>query len=204
MVMNTKISDKFERLLSDSASWHLRVCPRQVLGVRMGMYAGLLLDLNLPQTDKRLLTIVETDGCFVSGISASTGCWVSRRTLRVHDYGKVAATFVDTLTGQSIRLAPQPDIRSLASVYAPNEENRWQTQLIGYQNMPDKSLFSFQRVELNKSISEIVSKPGMREICQMCGEEIMNQREVHHNGTVLCQPCSGISYYSSAEDLVIK
>lgn len=148
--MNTKISEKPDEFLSRSVSWHLGVYPRQVLGVRMGMYAGLLLELNLPQTDKRLLTIVETDGCFVSGISAVTECWVDQRTLRIHDYGKVAATFVDTMTGQSIRLTPKPDIRLLSMACAPNEENRWQTQLIGYQIIPDKSMFSIQQLELNK------------------------------------------------------
>jgi formylmethanofuran dehydrogenase subunit E len=45
-----------------------------------------------------LLTILETDGCAADGVSAATGCWVGRRTLRVEDFGKVAATFVDTQT----------------------------------------------------------------------------------------------------------
>jgi len=189
-------TEKFEKLLSESVSWHLGVCPRQVLGVRMGMFAGTLLDLELPQIDKRLLTIVETDGCFASGISAATGCWVGRRTLRVNDFGKVAATFVDTITGECIRLAPQSEIRSLAKVYAPDEESRWQTQLVGYQLIPDELLFSQQQVDLCTPISDIISKAGLRTNCQICGEEIMNQREVLQNGKVLCKACAGFSYYS--------
>ncbi|MCC6175174.1 MAG: formylmethanofuran dehydrogenase, partial [Chloroflexi bacterium] len=39
---------------------HARLCPRQILGARIGLYAGELLGLDLPQTDKRLLAIVET------------------------------------------------------------------------------------------------------------------------------------------------
>ena len=83
-------------LLAQSSVLHRHLCPRQVLGVRMGLLAAELLSLDLPQTDKRLLTIVETDGCFTTGLSVATNCWVGRRTLRVEDYGKVAATFVDT------------------------------------------------------------------------------------------------------------
>lgn len=92
-------------ILAQSATRHQRVCPRQVLGARLGLLAGLLLDLPLPQSDKRLVAIVETDGCFVDGISAATGCHVGRRTLRVEDYGKVAATLVDSRTEKTM---PRP------------------------------------------------------------------------------------------------
>ena len=195
-MLNTISTKKFKELLSESVSWHMGVCPRQVLGVRMGMSAGNLLRLELPQNDKRLLTIVETDGCFASGISTATGCWVGRRTLLVKDFGKVAATFVDTITGDCVRLSPRSNIRSIASVYAPDEENRWQTQLVGYQLIPDDLLFSQQVVELWSPISDIISLPGMRTKCQNCGEEIMNQREIHQKGRILCKTCAGFSYYS--------
>jgi len=93
-------------LLDASAALHQHLCPRQVLGVRLGMLAGQLFELDLPQTDKRLLAIVETDGCAADGIAVAAGCWVGRRTLRVEDYGKVAATFADTETGRTLRIAP--------------------------------------------------------------------------------------------------
>jgi len=195
MELKVVIMDKLEKLLQESAQLHKTLCPRQVLGARMGMYAGTLLNLDLPQTDKRLLTIVETDGCFTSGLSAATGCWVGRRTLRVDDFGKVAATFVDTKTGKSIRLTPKPGIRDLAVEYAPYEQSRWHSQLEGYQLIPAELLFSSQLVELTTPIEDIISRPGVRAICMICGEEIMNQREVLQEGQVLCRSCAGDSYY---------
>jgi len=77
----------FSELLEACAALHRHLCPRQVLGVRMGLFAGQLLDLPLPQphNSKRLLTIVETDGCAADGVAAATNCWVGRRTLRVED-----------------------------------------------------------------------------------------------------------------------
>ena len=93
-------------LLKRSARDHDHLCPRQVLGVRMGVYAARLLELDLPQTDKRLFTFVETDGCFVDGISAATGCSVGHRTMRIMDFGKAAATFVDSESKHAIRIAP--------------------------------------------------------------------------------------------------
>ena len=46
--------------------------------------------------------------------------------MRVEDYGKVAATFVDTHTGRAIRIAPRPAIRQYARAYAPEARNKWE------------------------------------------------------------------------------
>ncbi len=182
-------------LLEQSAALHHHLCPRQVLGVRMGMLAGKLLALELPQTNKRLLTIVETDGCFTDGVSVATNCWVGRRTMRVEDFGKVAATFVDTRTETAVRLFPSPHARQLAPTYALEAKNRWEGYLLGYQQVPDEDLFIFQQVQLNVPVSQIVSRAGARIICDQCDEEIINEREVVLGTTVLCRACAGHGYY---------
>jgi formylmethanofuran dehydrogenase subunit E len=188
-------------LLKDSATHHHKICPRQVLGVRIGLLAGCLLELPLPQPEKRLLAIAETDGCFVDGISAATGCYVGRRTLRIKDYGKTATTFVDTFTEQSIRITPNNNVRELAWDYAPSARNKWEAQLIGYKYIPNELLFHWQWVELTVSIKQIVGQAGKRVDCEICGEEIINQREVIHEGTILCKSCVGNSYFSFSEIL---
>ncbi|MBI3165853.1 MAG: TraR/DksA C4-type zinc finger protein [Chloroflexi bacterium] len=186
-----------DEILRDSATHHHRLCPRQVLGARVGMFAASLLTLDLPQSDKRLLAFAETDGCFVDGISAATGCYVGRRTLRVEDFGKTAATFVDTRTEQVIRIIPRHNIRELAWDYAPSARNKWEAQLIGYQDIPDELLLDWQNVELTTPIMQIIGQAGKRAACEICGEEIINQREVMREGTVLCKSCAGESYYIS-------
>jgi len=183
-------------LLQACAALHHHLCPRQVLGVRIGMLAGEILGLDLPQSDKRLLTIVETDGCGADGISVATGCWVGRRTLRIEDYGKVAATFVDTGAGRAVRIVPRLEARQLACEYAPKAPDKWEAQLLGYQRMPAQTLLSFQPVHLNVPVEQLVSRAGQRVICERCGEEIMNEREVVREGRVLCKSCAGSSYYS--------
>ena len=161
----------------------------------MGLLAGHLLEIALPQPEKRLLAIAETDGCFVDGISAATGCYVGRRTLRIQDYGKTAATFVDALTEQAIRIAPRADVRELAWQYAPSARNKWEAQLIGYQHIPDELLLHGQRVELTVPAKQIVGQAGKRVTCEICGEEIINQREVIREETVMCKSCIGESYF---------
>ena len=183
------------QLLNASAALHRHLCPRQVLGVRMGLLAGELLNLELPQSDKRLLAIVETDGCAADGISVATNCWVGRRTLRVEDYGKVAATFVDTEAGKAVRIAPRREARELARAFAPEARNKWEAQLLGYQHMPADELLAAQCVQLKTPIAQIVSRAGKKAVCDLCGEEIINGREVIHEGMTLCRACAGQGYY---------
>lgn len=184
-----------ETLLAESAALHRHLCPRQVLGVRIGLHAGELLDLELPQQRKRLLTIVETDGCFADGVSVATNCWVGRRTLRIEDYGKTGATFVDTRSGNSFRITPVPDVRTRAPEYAPEGRNPWEQMLLAYQRMPTSLLLSSRPVTLTRDLSLLISRPGVRSRCERCEEEIINEREVRTGGLVLCRACAGDAYY---------
>jgi formylmethanofuran dehydrogenase subunit E len=187
--------DTLGQLLDRSAAHHHHLCPRQVLGVRIGMRASVELDLDLPQKDQRLFAFVECDGCGMGGIAVATGCWVDRRTLRVLDYGKLAATFVDTYTGQAVRIHPHPESRLRAVQYAPEAPDRWHCQRRAYQIVPDEELLIVQPVHLTVSLDKIISKPGMRVVCDRCGEEISNEREVQRKGLSLCRACAGDGYY---------
>jgi formylmethanofuran dehydrogenase subunit E len=157
--------------------------------------AGEILKLELPRTDKKLLVIAETDGCTLDGIIAATGCHVGGRTLHILDFGKVAATFIDTSSEEAIRIAPSLQSRSLALDYAPLARNEWESMLLGYQVMPVEDLFCVQDVHLNMSLAEIMSKPGKKARCKICNEEIINGREVIHDGSILCRSCAGENYY---------
>lgn len=186
-----------EELLKQSAANHSHLCPRQILGVRIGL-AGLdALGFDEPPAKKRLLTIVETDGCFADGVSAATNCTVGHRTLRVEDYGKAAAVFVDVHTKHAVRVAPVMDVRERACAYAPNEARHYFAQLQGYQVMPAEEMFAVTEVQLTASIEAILSHPGIRVDCDVCGEEIMNEREVQREGLTLCRACAGQSYYQT-------
>jgi formylmethanofuran dehydrogenase subunit E len=184
-----------DALLQQSAALHNHLCPRQVLGVRMGMYAAALLGLPLPQTDKRLYTLIETDGCFADGISVATGCWLGHRTLRLMDYGKVAATFADSETGHAVRIRPHPQARTRAAEIFPEAQSHWQAQLEAYQIMPDETLLQAQEVALNVSLKALISRPGVRVTCSVCSEEILNERELLVEGQPVCRGCAGENYW---------
>ncbi len=191
-------------LLEATAALHHHLCPRQVLGVRIGLLGGEVLGLDLSRRDKRLLAIVETAGCAVDGIAVATGCSVGRRTLRIEDYGKVAATFVDGETERAVRIVPRQGCRQAALAYAPAAGNHWKAQLLGYQRMPAQELLTVQSVRLRQPLEAIVSRPGTRVTCQTCGEEVINDRQVVHEGSVLCRACLRGAYYSVVGEGVLE
>lgn len=191
-------SPKLEPLLAASSAKHSHLCPRQVLGVRIALAGGAFLGLPLPRADKRLLVIIETDGCFADGVEAAAGVCIGHRTLRVEDYGKIAATFVDADSRAAVRIAPQTDVRLKAWRYAPDEHRRYFAQLRAYQVMPENELITVQEVELKRSVAEHLSVPGVRAVCSYCGEEIINRRERIVGGRILCHTCAGDGYYWAA------
>ena len=189
---------ELNELLDRCARLHHHLCPRQVLGVRMGMLAGRLHGLDLPQTDKRMFVFMESDGCGADGVSVATGCWVGRRTMRMMDFGKLAATFVDTKTGRALRIHPHHLARERALALLPRAPSRWHAQRDGYQSLCDGDLLAAEPVELNVNLDAILGRPGSRVACAVCGEEIFNQREVSVEGSTLCMACAGEAYFTSS------
>jgi formylmethanofuran dehydrogenase subunit E len=182
-------------LLTTSAARHSHLCPRQVLGVRVGLAGIQALELEVPREDKRLLVIVETDGCFADGVEVATLATVGHRTLRIEDYGKIAATFVDASNGQAVRIAPRLNVRQQVWKYAQGEDRHYFAQLLAYQVMPEEELLSIQSVRLATPVEEIISHAGARARCDICGEDIINEREIQRNGMTLCHACAGQAYY---------
>lgn len=192
--------DLLHDLLQRSAARHQHLCPRQVLGVRAGLAGCEFFAAPAPQTDKRLLAIVETDGCFADGIEVAAGVSVGHRTLRLEDLGKAALTLVDTSSEQAIRISPRLDIRQAAWEYAPGETRHYFAMLHAYQVMPVEALFVLQPVRLHRPVREIISRPGVRADCSLCGEEIINEREIIRDDQVLCKTCAGQTYYDVLYD----
>jgi formylmethanofuran dehydrogenase subunit E len=174
---------------------HKHLCPRQILGVRIGLKGMSLLDFEVSLRHKHLLTIAETDGCFIDGVIAATQCTVGHRTLRVEDYGKIAATFVNMSTGRAVRIAPAQNVREKASLHVPEEKRHYFAQMQAYQTLSDDELLMVEEVALNMSIEEMISHSGIRVNCARCGEEIMNGREVMLDGKSYCRSCARGGYY---------
>jgi formylmethanofuran dehydrogenase subunit E len=197
--------DNFLSLLEASQVRHSHLCPRQVLGVRIAL-AGLKLLAIKPMTQDRkktLIVISETDGCFVDGLEVTAGISVGHRSLKIEDYGKIAATFVDVPSGRAVRLRPAIGARELAASYCGEEERGEFVQRQAYQTMPDDQLLRAAWVTLDRDIQQMVGSPRQRAYCIRCGEEVINGREVSDSGLPICLACAGQAYYHSAEKVSI-
>jgi formylmethanofuran dehydrogenase subunit E len=64
--------------------------------------------------------------------------------------------------------------------------------------MPTVELLHIQQVTLTVELEKLISRTDLRVTCEACGEEIVNEREVIHEGMVLCRSCDGYSYYRPA------
>jgi formylmethanofuran dehydrogenase subunit E len=186
----------FDELLADAEVMHGgHACPGLVLGVRMVMRACQELGTAEPAQDKRLIVFVEMDRCATDAIAAVTGCRLGKRTLKHVDYGKMAATFLDTQTGQAVRVVALEGSRDKAYNYAPPGLSKYDAQREAYKVMPDDELFVVQNVVVDLRPEDQPGPPISQVICDRCGEGINDQREVRLNGRVLCRACANGSYY---------
>ena len=142
-----------------------------------------------------MLILVETDGCFLDGVSAATGCTPGHRTLRIEDYGKIAATFVNIRTSSAVRISPVVDLRARANAFCANELRPFQAQMWAYRVMPIRDIFTFTSVSLRTPVQTILSRPKVRYACNSCYEEIINEREIQLSESRICKACAGSAYY---------
>ena len=187
-------------LLREAEIAHGHLCAGQILGVRMAMLALRRLGIEDPRSRtspdrKRLVTIVEIDRCATDAIGVVTGCRVGKRALKLRDWGKMAATFVDLSAPLSddaykgLRVVALESSKARAKELYPELERNAQ-QMHAYRELPDDELFSEQWVSVPLPPSEFPGYKGARLTCSGCGEGINFDRFVERNGERLCLACA--------------
>ena len=195
--------NEFEALLAESASVHGHVCPGQVLGVRMALRGCQELGIERPKEEnRRMIVYVEIDRCATDAIQIVTGCKLGKRTMKYVDYGKQAATFVDLLTGNAVRLAVREDVRDKAALYYCRGQTKYDAEVAAYKVLPDEELFNVARVLVQIPAEDMPGPPQRRVICDQCGEGVNDGRDVLLAGKVLCRSCAYGGYYQRCEALV--
>jgi formylmethanofuran dehydrogenase subunit E len=189
-----------DEYLQDAERAHGHLCAGQVLGVRMAMLGLERLGIEDPQGKdrKRLVTFVEIDRCATDAVAVVTGCRLGKRALKFRDWGKVAATFVDTAGGKAIRVAAKESSKALAHSLHPEIADKNQQQMRAYREMREEDLFDCQWVKVELPPEEFPGYKGERVVCEKCGEGINFKREVRRQGKALCRACAGESYYQPA------
>jgi formylmethanofuran dehydrogenase subunit E len=192
-----ELSISLQKHLAQSASLHKRLCPRQVLGVRMARLACIQLGIDPAIRRKRVFVYMENGHCIADGVIAVTYASPTNQLMQLVPYGKMAATFVNLDTGQAMRVCEHPQSRQTAITLLPDAPSSWKAHLKAYQVMPDDLLFSWQFVEL------LVTPPNFpgkhKVVCAGCGDYVHEYCEVEVNGVILCKVCAYGAYYITPE-----
>jgi formylmethanofuran dehydrogenase subunit E len=190
----------FKELLEECGRLHGHICPGQLLGVRMALHGCVQIGIHDPRgaDRKRLIVWTEIDRCLTDAVSAVTGVRLGRRSLKFFDYGKVAATFLNTETGQAVRVVALDESRALADARYPAIESKKERQLRAYLEASDEELFKIERVLVDYRESDAPGRPKTRVTCAECGEGINDGREVACEERALCVPCAKGGYYQKS------
>lgn len=187
-----------EEHLAQAAEFHGGDCPGQTLGVRLARAGLESIGIDDPLSDrwrKQIIVYVEIDRCAADAVMSVTGTRVGKRTLKIVDYGIMAATFVNLESGKAVRVTAREEARSLAAKYAPGEGGKYEQQRLAYRVMPEDELLDFEEVEVHIPPEDMPGSPVSRVACDRCGDWVQDMREVRENGQVLCRPCAGCSYF---------
>jgi len=179
-----------DELIKETSTIHGHHCAGQILGVRMALLGCREVGIDEPRGCKNLVVYAEIDRCATDAVQAVTGCSLGKRTLKFLDYGKMAVTFVNTETGQAVRVLAKDEARLLVPLYVQNAPNPRDAQKQAYRIMPEDSLFTVKAVPFEISAQEMPGYRGKRVQCAECGEGINFNREVELGGRTLCIPCS--------------
>lgn len=184
--------DDLGELIAVVEKFHGHVCAGIIIGVRMTVSALRRLNITDPlgADNKKLIVFTEVDRCASESIMCLTGCRPGKRTMKIMDYGKMAATFVNLDTGKAVRLAK-------ASQPGKEQSEKDLT------TVPEEDLFRAQEVEVKLSPADLPGKPVRHVQCANCDESVIDGREVNVNGRILCKPCAaGHDYYTRIEDFL--
>ena len=206
-----------DQLLHEAEIAHGHLCAGQILGVRMAMLALGRLGIEDPRgrDRKRLVTFIEIDRCATDAIGVVTGCRLGKRALKLRDWGKMAATFLDLTLKlppeagppldspgldnphlyKGLRIAALESSKARARELYPHIENKNQAQMIAYRELPDAELFSEQWVAVPLPPREFPGYKSGRILCDLCHEGINFDREVLRpspdgGSQTLCQSCA--------------
>ena len=104
-------------------------------------------------------------------------------------YGKTACTFVNMDTKEAYRIYRKnrcypPDGGDIAEFFA---------------DLKDEDLFTVQRVFVDIKPQDMPGIPLGEAVCEVCGEEVIDLRQVVKDGKVMCKNCADKSYYRVIE-----
>lgn len=177
-----------EDLLDRCVEFHGHLCLGQVLGVRLALKGMELIGTGDP---REMIVFIENDRCIADAIQIVTGTRIGRRSAKLINYGKMAATFISTEDGAAYRV----NVRRIDPNARHNQEVIRQVLQV-----PETELLAWRRVTVPLKPEDLPGRPRRTVNCLRCGEKVFDGREVQDDAGPLCRSCAHGSYYSIAEE----
>jgi len=187
-----------EKRLEEASKFHGDLCAGITIGTRMTLLGLKAIGIEDPKGKDRkdFMAFVETYRCPADALLAVAGCQPGKRTLRILDYGKTAATFVNLRTGKAVRVSmndkeeDKTQEKTREMIEADPHTKEWAMR-------PAEDLFDIREVKVEIKPEHLPGKPLSIVTCSVCGERVMDLREIRKNGKIYCRSCvDGERYYS--------
>jgi len=104
--------------------------------------------------------------------------------MKILDYGKMAATFLNLETRQAVRISSL----NRPATAPPGEDPEAALQVL--KAMANEDLFRVQEVRVPLGPGDMPGRPVRSVPCAMCGEAVLDQRDVAVRGETWCRPCA--------------
>lgn len=183
--------------LEKARGFHGDLCAGIVLGTRMAILGLKAIGIEDPcgKDRKNIVVYTEIDRCATDAILAVTGCHPGKRTMKILDYGKMAATFINLATGKAVRIVARDKQADPKKEYSPDMA-RQEPNTERYTSVPAEDLFEVREVEVDMRPEDMPGRPLRVVACSVCGEGILDMREIVKDGRTLCKPCAeGRTYW---------
>jgi len=201
--------EELRLLMDEAAKLRGHMCLGIPLGVKMGKLGLKLMGMEDPAKRDKLVVLVENDKCPADGIQVTTGCSAGSGRLKMLDFGKSAATFVDGQTGKGYRVSTKKDFVEQAfnlgvkdgivkdgQKMVPFSQLDRQLMMNAFMKMTTEELLQFEKVQVRWAKPLLPNRTAPTTYCDQCGDEIMDGKGVKDGSRTLCGSCAGGSYYS--------
>lgn len=195
MEIDNELFEKRKSDLQKAVDYHGHLCLGQVLGVHL---AEKGMDVIGTKDTKNMIVFVENDRCIADAIQILTGTRLGRRSMKLVNYGKMAATFINTDTEDAYRVWISGKINEMIGKISSNRQEK-ERQYEKVLQSRSEDVVSVQKVRVNIAPEELPGKPKRTVICSRCGEKVMDSKDISSENGPLCLACAVGPYYSLIE-----
>lgn len=166
---------KEKTMWEKSVEFHGHECPGLAIGYKACVAAITKMGLRF-SSDEEIVCVTENDACGVDAVQVITGCTFGKGNLLYRGTGKMAFSFYNSSTGESLRMITKP---------SSEEMDRQQRQEY-ILNSPVDQLFNF-----SKPMFELPEKARIFTTveCDLCGEGAPEHKIRFNDGKKVCLDC---------------